>query len=49
MRRKFKSNLIKSFNILQGGVCTRDNVSWFSGSLLTNIYYFSCVMELYVK
>ncbi len=44
---KFKCKVIKDFNISQGGFCTSDNVSCLSGSLLTNTYYFSCVMELY--
>ncbi len=47
MIRKYKCKEIKDFNISQGGFCASDNISCLSGSLLTNTYYFSCVMELY--
>ncbi len=47
MIRKFKCKVIKDFNISQGGFCASNNVSCLIGSLLTNKYYFSCVMELY--
>ncbi len=45
MIRKFKCKVIKDFNISQGGLCASDNVSCLSRSLLTNTYYFSCVMD----
>ncbi len=44
---KFKYKIIKGFNISQGGFCSSDNIYCLSGSLLTNNYYFSCVIELY--